>query len=182
MPDSDIVVAEAVATFRRIDLRHPFVISGRAISWFTLALVDVVATDRRGATGRGRGASVLSVPWSWPDSALDVAVRDIVLRRLVERLARAAVDREAADPFEHWSRLQARLGAEAAQAAGGATGERVPRLAAALALGAVDNALHDAWARVAGRPPTRCTPATTCGRTSAPTSGPPSRAGIRGIS
>ncbi|MGW7288151.1 enolase C-terminal domain-like protein [Streptomyces sp. NPDC054847] len=153
MADTDIVVVEAQARFRRIDLRHPFVISGRAISWFTLAVVDVVATDRRGAVGRGLGASVLSVPWSWPDSGLDVLVRDAVLRRLVERLVRAVPHGVAADPIAHWTRLQSGLGAAAAEAAAECgTGEHVPGLAASLALGAVDNALHDAWASAAGRP------------------------------
>ncbi|MFG3700598.1 enolase C-terminal domain-like protein [Micromonospora sp. NPDC047620] len=150
--DTDITVRDARVSFREIDLDHPFMISGRAITWFTLALVDVVATNRRGEAATGRGASVLSVPWSWPTSRLDVRGRDAALRRLTERFAHAALGAEPADPVGTWLRLHQTVADTGAAVEDVPAPEPIPRLAALLCLGAVDNALHDAWARAAGRP------------------------------
>ncbi|HEX6681936.1 MAG TPA: enolase C-terminal domain-like protein [Candidatus Limnocylindrales bacterium] len=159
MPESDVTVRSARVSFRQIDLDHPFAISGRVISWFTLALVDVEVADRRGRTARGLGASVLSVPWSWPVSTLDVQGRDAILRDLAVRLAeKATAAHGPADPIAHWFRLRAGLEDDAMCAVGWRAGSApedaggVPQLAAMLALGAVDNAIHDGWARAAGRP------------------------------
>jgi L-alanine-DL-glutamate epimerase-like enolase superfamily enzyme len=140
VPDTDIAVRRAAVEYRRVELDHPFTISGRTISWFTLAVVDVFVTDRRGRPAYGRGASVLSVPWSWPDPDLDLERRDAAMRGLTRHFADGAVGGEPADPIAIWRRLHATVPAT------------LPRLAALLCLGAVDNALHDAWARAANRP------------------------------
>lgn len=151
--DTDVEVLDARVAFTQTDLAHPFVISGRTIAWFTVAVVEVDVRNRAGGTATGRGASVLSVPWAWPRSALTVEQRDAVLRDLTRRLADGACGRPPADPIRRWLDAHEAVGDAAADiAAAAGLGEPVPPLAALLSLGAVDNALHDAWARAARRP------------------------------
>lgn len=146
---TDVTVVAAAVRFRTVTLDHPFVISGRPIDAFTVAEVDATVTDTRGRTATGTGATVLSVPWAWPESGLDPAGRDAALRALTEEIAAAAVGLGPGDPLELWHELDAGLADRLRP-----TGERpaVPPLAGQLALGAVDNAVHDAWARAAGLP------------------------------
>ncbi|MPV36452.1 enolase C-terminal domain-like protein [Georgenia subflava] len=145
---TDIRVRDASTTFVPMTFTTPLTISGRAITSCDLAVVEAVVEDRRGRTAVGRGATVLSVPWSWPGAGPAHAVREESLRRLTEALAAASTHLDAADPLTHWQQLHDELGATARRA-GTAP---MPALAAMLALGAVDNALHDAWGRAAGRP------------------------------
>jgi L-alanine-DL-glutamate epimerase-like enolase superfamily enzyme len=147
MRESDIRIVDADLDFREVKLDHPLVISGGAIDWFTVAVVQVSAVDRRGRRATGRGASVLSIPWSWPISSLSVEARDTVLRDLTAAIAHQLPGLEPADPIRVWQELSAALPALCAS-----TGTAdIPHLAAALALGAVDNACHDVWGRVAGQ-------------------------------
>jgi len=148
MRESDIRIVDADVDFREVKLDHPLVISGGAIDWFTVAVVRVSAVDRRGRRATGRGASVLSIPWSWPHSSLSVEARDAVLRDVTTAIAQRLPDIEAADPIRLWQELSAQLPALCASA----TTDEIPHLAAALALGAADNAIHDGWGRVAGQP------------------------------
>ncbi len=140
---------EAHATFERVRLDPPFVISGRSLTSYTLAEVEVVVSDRAGRTATGRGHSVLSVPWAWPSATLEPNVRDAVMRSCVAAFASRAEGLGPADPIQIWRQLEAARTAVVAAVDG--AGE-LPGLAAALALGAVDNAVHDAWSRAAGRP------------------------------
>ncbi|MGW4470649.1 enolase C-terminal domain-like protein [Nonomuraea sp. NPDC004354] len=155
MRSTDVSVREAAAAFHDVRLDHPLRLSGATVDRFTLAVVRVTVEDRAGRVAWGEGASVLSVPWSWPVSGLSWTVRDLVLRRLTERLAAAATEVRSGDPFaihRELSEAAACARRDGAEAAGGP--EPVPELAAALALGAVDNAVHDGWARAAGAPAT----------------------------
>ncbi|WP_166350586.1 enolase C-terminal domain-like protein [Phytoactinopolyspora limicola] len=139
MRDTDVRVVDAAVTFRWVELDHPLTISGRDISGFTVAEVGVEVESRRGRRGRGRGSTVLSVPWAWPGADGDPGDRDATLRALTERLAVASTEHRLGDPIELWLDLEGDLG-------------EVPRLAGLLALGAVDSAVHDAWAHAAARP------------------------------
>jgi L-alanine-DL-glutamate epimerase-like enolase superfamily enzyme len=149
MRDSDVRVLDATAEFREVRLDSAFNLAGASIAGFTVAYVTVEVVDRRGRRSRGRGASVLSVPWSWPRSALSVSARDSCLRRLVESLAARSTECEPGDPLVLWRQLHPLTEGRRAEAV---DGEPVPALAATLALGAVDNAIHDGWARIARRP------------------------------
>lgn len=151
--DTDVTVTGARVRFRPVTLDHPFVISGRPIAGFTVAEVHLEVRDRRGGTAEGTGATVLSVPWAWPRAGVTPERRDEVLRGLTEELASAVVGRPPADPIALWRQLDADLGARLVAERRDGTGP-VPRLAGLLALGAVDNAVHDAWARAAGLPAT----------------------------
>lgn len=141
--DTDIRVTDASVVFRPVELEHPFTISGRVISWFTMAEVTVDVVSRSNRRASGTGATILSVPWAWPTGVRDIADRDRMLRALTERLAAAAVGRELTDPIQLWRALEEDLPDGP---------DSPPRLAQLLALGGVDNAVHDAWARAAGRP------------------------------
>ncbi|GAA4430645.1 mandelate racemase/muconate lactonizing enzyme family protein [Georgenia halophila] len=150
MRDTDIEVRAARVDFRTVRLAHPLSISGRLIDGFTVAEVGVRVRSRSGQVADGSGASVLSVPWAWPGESADVAARDVVLRRLTEEIAQGAVGSGPADPVALWreqhAHLPVHLGGQAEEAG------PIPALAGSLALGALDNALHDAWSRAAGRP------------------------------
>ncbi|QOR71135.1 mandelate racemase/muconate lactonizing enzyme family protein [Ruania alkalisoli] len=132
-------------------LQTPLTISGGAITHFTVAEVDVEVVNRSGVRGTGHGESVLSVPWAWPGSALSVEERDAVLRELVRGYAQRATALGHADPIAMWHHLVADIEDVLRAALPASTRERVPKLGGYLALGAVDNALHDAWGRVADR-------------------------------
>lgn len=146
MRTSDIKVLESEVSFESVDLRPPLVFSNRAVESFTLARVRVVVADRRGRSVDGTGATVLSVPWSWPHSSLTLADRDTVLRALCGTLTEALPRLLASDPIRLCCELTECLPEVARR-----PGEPIPQLAALLCLGAVDNALHDAWARAAGK-------------------------------
>jgi L-alanine-DL-glutamate epimerase-like enolase superfamily enzyme len=144
-------VRQAEVSFLDVNLEQAFGMSRHAITWFTVAVASLTVEDRRGNVATGKGASVLSVPWSWPDSALPVSSRDSLLRRLTTDLAQRLVGCDYTDPIRSWREAEQELGRVAACSAEGHD-DPVPRLAAAIALGAVDNAMHDAWARSAGLP------------------------------
>ncbi|MBM7784771.1 enolase C-terminal domain-like protein [Tenggerimyces flavus] len=146
MRSSDITILESEVDFEAVELSTPLILGSGAVKRFTVARVRVVAADRQGRTATGTGTSVLSVPWSWPRSTLSFDERDIVLRDLCVRLAGTLSWLEAADPIRLCGELSATL-PELARPVGA---EPVPQLAALLCLGAVDNAVHDAWSRVAG--------------------------------
>lgn len=152
MPDTDVSIQDAETDFHDITLAHPLTLSGGAITEISLAVASLTVINRAGETATGRGASILSVPWSWPTSRLPARRRDAVLRELTTSLARARVGTEPTDPIAGWSGLIATLGPIREEiGAWMADDEPIPHLAAMLAVGAVDNALHDAWARAANR-------------------------------
>lgn len=134
-----IRMTRAVPAFQDVLLDHPLRLAGAVVDRFTLAVVTATLETADGRLVEGTGASVLSVPWAWPRSPLSWIERDRALRDLVTGLC--AVE-ACGDPLAVCDRLHESL----------PYGGGVPALAAALALGAVDNAVHDAWARAAGHP------------------------------
>ncbi|MFI6322762.1 enolase C-terminal domain-like protein [Nonomuraea sp. NPDC050556] len=142
MRTTDVRILETAVTFRDVLLDHPLRLAGATVDRFTLALVTAVVEDRRGRVAEGTGAGVLSVPWSWPRSPLSWEARDAEMRAQTSRFAAAAVSGDAADPLDHADALAGlRL-----------VPGSMPDLAVSLAMAGVDNAVHDAWARAAGRP------------------------------
>lgn len=145
---TDMRPTAAAVEFVDVPLEPPFVIAGRPMTHLTAAHVRLDVESEQGVA-TGLGATILSVPWSWPTTEIDLETRDAVLRALVQRLSQEVVDSAAGDPFTLWRPLYHRLDAITAEVAGANGLSHVPRLAATLALGAVDNALHDAWSRSA---------------------------------
>lgn len=149
---SDVRVQGAQVRFRDVALEPPFVISGRPLTHLTAVTVHLEVVARDGRAVEGVGAGILSVPWSWPSSGLDLDSRDRVMRELVRQLAVLAAGPEVGDPFVLWRPLYEQLDTILEKTARSAGIESIPRLAGLLALGPVDNALHDAWSRAAGLP------------------------------
>src|SRR5699024_6741199 len=79
-------------------------------------------------------------------------------------LAAAVVRSGPADPIELWRGLYGELDDRLARLAARYGVAQVPRLAGLLPLGAVDSAVHDAWAKAAGRPASTMYDATHLGR------------------
>ncbi|MDQ0615346.1 L-alanine-DL-glutamate epimerase-like enolase superfamily enzyme [Microbacterium sp. W4I4] len=142
MPEPLLPVVRAKARFTSVILEHPLVIAGAAIDRVTMALVDVLVRDSAGNTTRGRGASMLSVPWAWP-SSLSFEARDRRMRELVETSARLVVGSDAADPFAAWETLRRR-------AAVLPEAEGIPQVALLLCIAAADSSLHDGGAAAQG--------------------------------
>ena len=152
MRKSDVQVLSAAASFRPIRLDQPLSISGREISSFSMAVVEVRVVDRTGTPGRGLGTTMLSVPWAWPVADIGLDERDRALRELTEELADALVQTGPGDPITLWRGLYSGLDERLGRLAERYRVPHIPRLAGLLALGAVDSAVHDAWAAAAGRP------------------------------
>ncbi|MGO1465562.1 MAG: enolase C-terminal domain-like protein [Candidatus Corynebacterium faecigallinarum] len=138
-------------TFTDIELNPPFVISGRPMTHISAAQVHLDVATRDGERTTGLGASMLSVPWAWPRAEIDLPARDAVLRSLVQTFTDQVADLDlCADPFALWRPVYDQLDTTLAAAARAAGIDEIPRLAGLITLGAVDSALHDAWARAAG--------------------------------
>jgi len=149
---SDIRPLRAEVSFTDVELNPPFVISGRPMTHFASARVRLEVSTREGVRATGLGASMLSVPWAWPRAEIDLPARDAVLRSLVQTFTDQVIGlQQCADPFTLWRPVYERLDETLTDAADAAGIDEIPRLAGLIALGAVDNALHDAWARAAGR-------------------------------
>lgn len=146
MHDTDIRVVEADVSFPEVGLNPPLTLSGGAITWFTVAQVRVTGQSAAGGRATGYGESILSVPWSWPSSTMTIEQRDTAMRDAVIASARGVSRKAFADPITLWRCAASQLDRRHETVA---SGMRMPRLSALLALGAVDNAVHDAWANAA---------------------------------
>lgn len=144
MAEHDIQVTAGHALFSDVILDHPLLLAGGSVDRVTMAQVELTITNAHGSTARGVGASMLSVPWSWP-SATPFGERDARMRALTTALTERVVGMPGGDPFALWSALS-RAAIMMPAAAG------LPPLAVLLCVAAVDNALHDGWSRAAGMP------------------------------
>lgn len=150
---TDVRVVASQVDFRDVTLEHPLALSSGVVRGFTLAVVQVQVANRRGGTATGMGATILAVAWAWPRSICTPVERDHVMRQTVIEIADFATHLPPGDPFQLWHSMESALDcltAEVVKRDGLA--EPVPALAATLALGAVDTAIHDAWGNAAGMP------------------------------
>jgi L-alanine-DL-glutamate epimerase-like enolase superfamily enzyme len=137
MRPTDVRVLDATVTFRHVPFAKPLVLSSGPVDGLTEAVV-IVEVDTAGRHASGCGSVLLSYPWAYGSAASDGA--DGAMRAAVSRLAHAVVG-ATGDPLSIGAGLLDALPALP-----------LPRLAAEVCLGPVDAAVHDAWARAAGRP------------------------------
>ncbi|WP_194898158.1 enolase C-terminal domain-like protein [Catenulispora pinisilvae] len=131
MKPTDVRIVAAVPSFRPVPFAVPLTLSSGPITGLTEATVTVSVEARNGRTANGVGSVLLSHPWA--------GGTDDAMRATVRSLAATLPAFGTADPLQHGARLLDLV----ARSAG-------PRLAAEVAAGPVDQAVHDAWARAAG--------------------------------
>jgi L-alanine-DL-glutamate epimerase-like enolase superfamily enzyme len=129
---ADVRVISATPQFHHVPFSTPLQLSSGAITGLTEARVNVSVVSRDEHTADGLGSVLLSYPWA--------GGTDLAMRAAVCCLAEALPAFGFGDPLEHGSRLLDMV----ADLEG-------PRLAAEVALGPVDQAVHDAWAKASGR-------------------------------
>ncbi|SCL26598.1 L-alanine-DL-glutamate epimerase [Micromonospora rhizosphaerae] len=148
MRPTDVRVADVTVRFRDVPFAAPLVLSSGPIDGLTEATVTV-EVDAAGRHASGTGSVLLSHPWAYGSTGHDDAGdgstggsrgnRDTVMRSAVAALAQAVLG-SAGDPLSIGAALLDAL-----------PDLPLPRLAAEVCLGPVDAAVHDAWARAAGR-------------------------------
>jgi L-alanine-DL-glutamate epimerase-like enolase superfamily enzyme len=129
---ADVRIISAAPQFRHVPFSTPLRLSSGAITGLTEARVAVSVVSRDEQTADGLGSVLLSYPWA--------GGTDHAMRTAVCCLADALPTFGFGDPLEHGSRLLDMV----ADLPG-------PRLAAEVASGPVDQAVHDAWAQASGR-------------------------------
>jgi L-alanine-DL-glutamate epimerase-like enolase superfamily enzyme len=130
--DSDVRVTSATVGFKPVPFATPLHLSSGAIRELTEARVHVKVERRDGRKATGLGSVLLSYPWA--------GGTDAAMRSAVGHLTNLATTLGYGDPLMLGTRLLDALPRLA-----------LPRLAAEVALGPVDQAVHDAWAHAAGR-------------------------------
>lgn len=131
MKPTDVRIVAAVPSFRHVPFAVPLTLSSGPITGLTEATVTVSVEARNGRTANGVGSVLLSHPWA--------GGTDDAMRATVRSLAAALPAFGTADPLQHGANLLDLV----ARSSG-------PRLAAEVAAGPVDQAVHDAWAKAAG--------------------------------
>src|SRR5690606_28259914 len=118
----------------------------------TVAHVRVTVEAQDGRTADGWGAIILSWPWAFPGENPDGAVKDRLMRALVEAYGEALRERpDSGHPIDHFLGMEPRLvpiATEVATAMG--VTEPVPPLCAEVAYSAIDAAVHDAYGVLLG--------------------------------
>lgn len=153
MRDTDIRIVAIRTAFAEETLRFPLVLSTGAITDITYADVRIRVENRQGSQAEGAGGILLSDLWAFPEPSLDHATKDRLMRRLVLRWRELAL---AADGYADPLQLAHRMEAGMSDLLRGMRGEfglqtDVPRLAGLVAWSPFDAALHDGWAKAAGR-------------------------------
>jgi len=145
--DCDVRVTSATLRFASVPFAIPLHLSSGAISELTEARVHIDVERRDGRTATGLGSVLLSYPWA--------GGTDTAMRSTVGRLTNLATTLGYGDPLELGTRLLDELPHLALPHLAlphlALPRLALPRLAAEVALGPVDQAVHDAWARAAGR-------------------------------
>jgi hypothetical protein len=131
---SDVRVDVVGVTFRRVPFAVPLRLSSGSITELTEARVLLRVINRAGRAAAGVGSVLLSYPWA--------GGTDAGMREAVRRFATSLPARGFADPIQHGLALSAGI-TELADLG-------LPRLAAEVALGPVDQAVHDGWSRAIG--------------------------------
>lgn len=151
---TDIRLKAATLWFLPVQTRVPLKFGPETLTSVTCARAKVRVEDRQGRSAEGWGETPLSVQWVWP-SAQPYEPRHAALKAFCLEVDRTWVaDAACGHPIElGWDFQQQRLRAMAASpGSGGAAGEPLPWLAALVCASVFDQAMHDAYGRLLGRP------------------------------
>lgn len=149
---TDIRVRSVQVAFSSEKFRTPFKLSSGIISEITYASVVLEVENRDGTIATGRGGVLLSDLWAFPSAEVPHPVRDEAMRSVVNRLAERYKGIGFGDPFDLGERIDGFLPDllyETSRELGLAV--HIPLLAGLVCLSPFDAALHDGWARCAGR-------------------------------
>jgi hypothetical protein len=130
---TDIRIERAVVGFGPVAFETPLRLGSGTIVGLTEATVRVHGVNRAGQSADGLGSVLLSHVWA--------GGTDELMRAAASTITQRAVSAEFADPLEHGERLLR-----------GRRDFSLPDLAVDVAGAPVDQAVHDAWSKAAGRP------------------------------
>ena len=143
--------------FLPVRTRVPWMFGSEVLTEVTCARVRLELTDPgTGRTASGWGETPLSVQWVWPSETIAYATRHDAITRFTIELAAAwasFTERGHAMEIGHAfieDELPVQL--DNFNVVKMAEGERVPHLAALVCCAAFDQALHDAYGRLVGKP------------------------------
>lgn len=150
---TDVRVRDVALQMRFEPLRTPLQLSTGAIQGLTYAAARVVVENRSGQVAEGRGGMFLSPVWAFPAPGVPPAAREKAMQELARRLAgRLAEWKGFADPIRLGHEIDGELDRHRlAVSTEQGLAEPLTRLAALNCLAPLDAALHDGWARAAGR-------------------------------
>lgn len=152
----DVRVSGVRLHFLPIETRVPLKFGSETLTSVTCARARVEVVDRAGRKAAGWGETPLSVQWVWP-STVPHARRHELLKEFCMRVGRAwlASGLEGHALESGWDFVEGPLRSELAainQGPAMSAGEPMPWLAALLCAAVYDQALHDAYGRLVGRP------------------------------
>jgi len=140
--------------FLPVETRMPLKFGPETLTYVTCARARVRVTDAAGCQADGWGETPLSVQWVWP-SSLSYEERHAAMKAFCERLAEAwTAPMTPGHPLEvgHAFTSERLPGLLAACNAGRAEHEPMPWLGALVCNSVFDQALHDAFGNLVGKP------------------------------
>jgi L-alanine-DL-glutamate epimerase-like enolase superfamily enzyme len=151
---TDIRLKAATLWFLPVQTRVPLKFGPETLTSVTCARAKVRVEDRRGRSAEGWGETPLSVQWVWP-SKLPYELRHAALKAFCIEVGRAWTGSgEFGHPIElGWDFQQQRLRRMLGSTESRPTGEEdLPWLAALVCGSVFDQAIHDAYGQLLGRP------------------------------
>lgn len=141
---TDVTIVDCTVELAELRFRHPLALSSGEIHAATYAAVTVEVRNGRGQTATGRGGVILSDLWAFPSSSdAPRQANAAAMRSLVTEIAGVLPGVGGAhDPFQ----IDRIVRTELPSLAGA-----MPHLATSVCWAPFDAAIHDAWARAAGR-------------------------------
>ncbi|MFC5653251.1 enolase C-terminal domain-like protein [Paenibacillus solisilvae] len=153
MKETDIRVVDIRAEFTEETLRFPLTLSSGEITDITYAGVRIMVENRKGSSAEGFGGILLSDLWAFPEPSVDHMTKDQLMRRFVLRWRELLLaECQYADAVQLAHRVEAGM-PDLLREIRNEFGLQVdvPRLAGLVAWSPFDAALHDGWAKAAGR-------------------------------
>ncbi len=150
MPDTDIRILEIQPIYLEERARTPLKFGAVVQDAITLCHVRARVENRQGRLAEGWGAIFLSDFWAFPNPAIPHHLRDLAMRRVVERFCRRLADyRHFGHPLDIFLAVEADLaGIGRAVSRELDLSQDLPYLADLVCASPADAALHDAFGLV----------------------------------